>query len=69
MALYFKNKKAYASNRANERSCDHMWLWRNGQQSAITFLTHKVPFVVVEKNTHHLDQWFRDHESLIYVNG
>jgi len=69
MALYFKNKKLM---QAIEQMKDHVIICgfgRNGQQSAITFLTHKVPFVVIEKNTHHLDQWFRDHESLIYVNG
>ena len=61
MALYFKNKKLM---QAIEQMKDHVIICgfgRNGQQSAITFLTHKVPFVVIEKNTHHLDQWFRDH--------
>lgn len=69
MALYFKNKKLM---QAIHQMKDHVIICgfgRNGQQAAITFKAHKVPFVVIENNTNNLEQWLQDHDSLIYITG
>ena len=69
MALYFKNKKLM---QAIEQLHDHVIICgfgRNGQQAATTFMTHKVPFVVIENSSNNIDQWLHDHTSLIYMNA
>jgi voltage-gated potassium channel len=69
MALYFKNKKLM---QAIEQLHDHVIICgfgRNGQQAATTFMAHKVPFVVIENSSNHIDQWLHDHNSLIYMNA
>lgn len=69
MALYFKNKKLM---QAIEQLHDHVIICgfgRNGQQAATTFMTHKVPFVVIENSSGNIDQWLHDHTSLIYMNA
>ena len=69
MALYFKNKKLMQSIDQLQNHVIICGFGRNGQQAATTFMAHKVPFVIIEKNQHYIDQWLIDHPSLIYINA
>ena len=69
MAMYFKNKKLM---QAIHQLHDHVIICgfgRNGQQAASTLMAHKVPFVVIEKDNHNIEQWLTDHPSLTYMNA
>lgn len=68
MAAYFKNKRLM---NALDKMHHHVIICgfgRNGQQAAKTLKAHKIPFLVIEKDTAIIDDWMHDDPSLIYLN-
>jgi voltage-gated potassium channel len=42
---------------------------RNGRQAALTLKAHRVSFIVIEKDMHHIQQWLTTYPSLVYLNA
>lgn len=69
MAQYFKNRRLMQTI---EHLRDHVilcGLGRNGRQAALTLKAHKVDFIVIEKDLHHIQQWLATDPSCAYLNA
>lgn len=68
MTAYFKNKNLMQSLEKMHHHVIICGFGRNGQQAAKTLRVHKIPFVVIEKNSAIMEDWLQDDHSLRYIN-
>lgn len=67
MAHYFKTRKLMQTIDKLSNHAIICGFGRNGRQAALTLKAHKVDFIVIEKNTNHINQWLSNDPSLVYM--
>lgn len=69
LSLYFTNKRLMQALEKMERHVIVCGFGRNGWQAVKTLQTHKIDFVVIEKDQETMEHYFRDDKSLVYLIG
>lgn len=69
MALHFKNKKIMSTLDTLNHHVIICGFGRNGQQAALTLIDQQTPFVVIEPEEKHIQEFMLTYPQLIFLKG